>query len=202
VLITTTETITPIRPGLEPAPPASPPGLLAAAREELEQAAYLMAQAVQAAILLLEEEKQPQLAADVLRLARRLRWRDIEAGWRGLCVTMLSRFSASIVTCQRLRFLPVPVRGERRSHLSGHVVLSEDAGGKIRKGSAGGCNWLLAEYFRVAVSDSREQSGCVCSATFLLRLRPREISLDLSKVLRHGAARSVARPVELARRIE
>jgi hypothetical protein len=94
----------------------------------------------------------------------------------------------------------VPVRVERSSHLSGYVVLSEDAGGKIRKGSAGGCNWLLAEYFRVAVSDSREQPGCV-SATFLLMLRQRETSLDLSKVLGNCGTRSVARPEELPRRI-
>ena len=38
--------------------------------ERLELSAHLMVQAVQAAILLLEEDKQPQLAADVLRLAR------------------------------------------------------------------------------------------------------------------------------------
>ena len=39
-------------------------------RDNLDLAAYLMGQAVRAAILLIDEENQPDLAADVLRLAR------------------------------------------------------------------------------------------------------------------------------------
>ena len=38
--------------------------------EQLELAGQLLAQAVRAAILLIENDEQPQLAADVLRLAR------------------------------------------------------------------------------------------------------------------------------------
>ena len=38
--------------------------------ERIELAAHLVGQAVRAAILLIEDDLQPQLAADVLRLAR------------------------------------------------------------------------------------------------------------------------------------
>lgn len=58
--------VTPIRP---PEPP-DPNAERESAREELELAALLMAQAVRASILLIDEDDQPHLAADVLRLAR------------------------------------------------------------------------------------------------------------------------------------
>jgi hypothetical protein len=58
------DSVTPIRPGSEPDTRAD------TRQEQLELAGHLMSQAVRAAILLIEEMKEPQVASDVLRLAR------------------------------------------------------------------------------------------------------------------------------------
>jgi hypothetical protein len=69
------DNVTPIRAGTEP--PTQPPDPPVDTREEqLELACNLMVQAVRAAILLIEEDEQPGLAADVLRLARD-RWEHV-----------------------------------------------------------------------------------------------------------------------------
>ena len=66
------DNVTPIRPGSEPPQPPPPPlSAMGDTREEqIELAVNLMAQAVRAAILLIDNDEEPGLASDVLRLAR------------------------------------------------------------------------------------------------------------------------------------
>lgn len=66
------DNVTPIRPGSEPPQPPPPPlSAMGDTREEqIELAVNLMVQAVRAAILLIDNDEEPGLASDVLRLAR------------------------------------------------------------------------------------------------------------------------------------
>jgi hypothetical protein len=74
-----TDNVTPIQPGAEPPPPPPPAGPEVGSdtpAERHELASNLMVQAVRAAILLIDNDEQPGLAADVLCLARD-RWDSV-----------------------------------------------------------------------------------------------------------------------------